>query len=290
MKTNVKKLFSMLLAMAMILGTMSSVSIFAEENQIEGLYVEATGSSTVTYSNAKAYSGSRSIVVDAKGNYVGLGDPVADFQMDPSKAYGLEFYIYVDSWTSGKIELKPTGNDNNTYPTVYSAALEHGGAGLYLNGTNKARWGLEKIESGEKAGWYRVWNTTAINSEDHDFSDVAGFGKGRMWYFDGTMKVYLDNIKVFDWTGYTTSQNSGTRGENPIFTQDFEKSIVVPTLPNAEDLDTEDIGLTLANGAGYTNTGAVYGITDAIAYTGEKSLYVDSTANIVDGFKTLSII
>lgn len=282
MNTKTKKLLSILLSMVMLIGTLSLASVFAADKEvIDGLYVDYSGATTVTYATDKAYSGSRSIYIDAKSDsHAWIGDPVGDFKMDPAKAYGLEFYIYADSWTSGSIQLKPTDNQNNTYPTVYYATIENGGAGLYMNETNKARWGIEKITEGEKAGWYKVWNKTAIISEDGKFDTAAGYGKGYMWYTAGEMQVHLDNINVYEWTGYTTSQNSGTRGETPVFVQDFEEEVVVApevTLPDADDLDVDGVNLTLASGSGYDNSGAVYGITDANAYTGEKSLYVDSS-------------
>ena len=282
MKRKFRSLLSMTLALMMIISAMSFATVSAaDKGVIDGLYVDYSGESTVTYATDMAYSGSRSIAIDAKsGSHVWMGDPVGDFGMDPTKAYGLEFYIYVDSWTSGKIWLKPTGNDNTTYPTVYYASLAHGGNGIYLEDTNKGRWGLEKIESGEKAGWYRVWNTTAIIAEDGDFSDVSGYGKGYMWYTDGEMKVKLDNINVYEWTGYTTTQNSGTRGETPVFTQDFEEEINTepsgPVIPDAADLDTQSVNLT-----SHENTAGTYGVTDTFAHGGEHSLYVDSTSGIV---------
>lgn len=279
MKNKFRCLLSMTLALMMIISAMSFATVMAaDKGVIDGLYVDYSGESNVTYATDMAYSGSRSIAIDAKSDsHVWMGDPVGDFKMDPTKAYGLEFYIYVDSWTSGKIWLKPTGNDNNTYPTVYYASLMHGGNGLYLEDTNKGRWGLEKIESGEKAGWYRVWNTTAIISEDGDFSDVGGYGKGYMWYTDGEMKVKLDNINVYNWTGYTTSQNSGTRGETPVFVQDFEEASSELVLPDESDLNKNDVNLTINAASGYTGEGTIYGVTDAMPHSGEYSLYVDTT-------------
>ena len=283
MKNKFRSLLSMTLALMMIISAMSFATVMAaDKGVIDGLYVDYSGESNVTYATDMAYSGSRSIAIDAKSDsHVWMGDPVGDFKMDPTKAYGLEFYIYVDSWTSGKIWLKPTGNDNNTYPTVYYASLAHGGNGLYLEDTNKDRWGLEKIESGEKAGWYRVWNTTAIISEDGDFSNVSGYGKGYMWYTEGEMKVKLDNINVYEWTGYTTSKNSGTRGDSPVFTQDFEEDTSTeeptgPVIPDAADLDTENVNLT-----SHANTKGTYGVTNTFAHSGEHSLYVDSTTGAV---------
>ena len=159
MKNKFKSLLSMTLALMMIINAMSFATVSADhiggvnKGVIDGLYVDYSGESTVSYATDKAYSGSRSIEIDAKADsHVWMGDPEEDFKMDGTKGYGLEFYIYVDSWTSGKIWLKPARNDNTTTPTVYYAWLAHGGNGLYFDGTNKGRWGLEKIESGEKAG------------------------------------------------------------------------------------------------------------------------------------------
>ena len=103
MRTKTKKLLSILLSIVMLFGALSLGSVTAADKEvIDGLYVDYDGETTVEYSTAIAYSGSRSVCIDAKsGSHAWIGDPEGDFGMDPTKAYGLEFYLYVDTWTSG---------------------------------------------------------------------------------------------------------------------------------------------------------------------------------------------
>ena len=270
---------SMVIAVIMLVSLVPMSVMADDKGVIDGLYVDYSSGSTVSYATDKVYSGSRSVKIETTGSGgIWMGDPVADFKMDATKAYGIEFYIYVDSWTSGRLWLRPTGSDNKNIPTVHWATLEYGGAGLYLNETNANRWGLEKITEGEKAGWYRVWNKSAIYSEKQNFSSQDGRGKGYMWYVEANssnFSVRLDNISIYEWTGYTTAENSGTRGENPIFVQDFDgEKLPQVEAPKKEDLITKGINLTAYSD---NSTKSFYGITTARAFSGERSLYVDST-------------
>ncbi len=281
----VTRFMSMVIAVIMLVSLVPMSVMAADKGVIDGLYVDYSNGCTVEYATDYAYNGSRSVKINANGSGgIWLGDPVGDFKMDPTKAYGLEFYIYVDSWTSGKLWLKPTGKDNSTYPTVYYASLNYGENGLYAGDTNGARWGVEKITEGDKAGWYRVWNKTAIISEKKNFNSVVGFGKGYMWNVDptnacGKFSIRLDNINVYEWTGYTTAQNSGTRGETPVFVQDFDgEKLPQVEAPKKEDLITKGVNLTPNQ---YNGANGFYGITTARAYSGERSLYIDSTNGLV---------
>ncbi|MEE1047901.1 MAG: hypothetical protein U0M60_10815, partial [Clostridia bacterium] len=200
-----------------------------EEGAVTELYNTTSVDSKVGYATDE--TGNRLLKIDAKaGGGVWLGDPVEDFGMqahsgDSKPGYGIAFDIYIDNWTGGKLWLKPAPNNNNTYSTVYYASLNYSAEkGLYLDDTNKGRWKITAL-TGEKAGWYRVENTTAICSEK-GFASVNGYGRGYMWYVPadntGDISVCVDNIELYNWTDGYTGQNTGSITGDPIKVIDFE--------------------------------------------------------------------
>jgi len=271
MKTKMTKLLSLLVAMSMLLGIFTAINVSAADKGIvEGLYVDYSGTSTVDYATDYAYTGTRSLKIDAQANGgVWIGDPVGDFGMQVAPAaYGIEFYVYVDSWTSGKLWLRPGPNSNGTYPTVYWASLNYSAEkGLYLGDTNSGRW---TIEASDKTGWYKVRNLTPIVSEKGFATGTNGTGNpGYMWHVEASssndLSVRIDDIKVYNWTTPTTTQNQGNAVGSPIAVRDFEPEQV--EIPEIELEPVTELYNT------YSNDSKIGYATDS---TGDRALKIEA--------------
>lgn len=255
MKKSLRKLTAFLVTVIMIIGILPAFTVSADTtaittsaNTIKGFVYAEQG--TLCYSSAHAYSGERSLKIEAedgKNTFVLLSKNY--FKKDAS--YNFEYYMYIKS--AGDVYTRINWDNTNGYNTkIYESDA------WKTTGTNAIT--VEYVGAGSKGDgeWYRVTGTN-INLTATPDSDEQG-----LFSFIGGAEAYVDDLKI------TCNTPGKFVPSNP--SNDFEDFVEgTETFPASFDQFTK---ITNSDSSKVTDDYTIEYSSNA--YGGTRSMYVNT--------------